>query len=496
MASNNIVRNFFIFTFSIILFSACTKVSTTDMGLGLLPSMDYFNTQDTSLDVITSTIDYPDTLRVYGSDYHIVGNITDDAIFGKTNASIFFQLKPSLFPFYIPGNRDSLEVDSAVLILSYKGFYGDSTKPLVLNLKRIAASTPLTVDSTMYASNFPELYNIKTDVALADPYILDFAHARDSNYNRFEAAASQIRIPLYNSFAKMFIKDYDTTNAYLTDTTLRAYFPGFALTADPASNKNVMVQIALLDTNTKLALYYRSTSTTSINYERDTSVVKFTFTLSDNGHANFIKRTTTGSELANHLSNNLTSDSLVYVQTSPGTMVKIKVPGLKAFKNKIIHRAELIAAQAPVSGANALENFLLPPNYLFLGSYDSTTKTLRNVPNDFGGTSDATSMTRFGGRLVYKTLNGVDNIATYNFSISRYVQGVISRADSIFDFRLLAPVNDSIQFVPPHPSNTLPATTNYLSSSFGNQPAMGRVRLGGGTHSKFKMRLHIYYSDL
>jgi hypothetical protein len=191
------------------------------MGLGLLPSMDYFNTKDTSLDVITSTIDYPDTLRVYGSDYHIVGNITDDAIFGKTNASIFFQLKPSLFPFYIPGNRDSLEVDSAVLILSYKGFYGDSTKPLVLNLKRIAASTPLTVDSTMYASNFPELYNIKSDVALADPYTLDFAHARDSNYNRFEAAASQIRIPLYQSFAKMFIKDFDTTNAYITDTALR-----------------------------------------------------------------------------------------------------------------------------------------------------------------------------------------------------------------------------------------------------------------------------------
>ena len=497
MASNNIVRNFLIASFTGLLFSACTKVSTTDMGLGLLPSMDYFNTKDTVLEMTTTTVDYPDSLRVYGSDYQLVGNITDDAIFGSTNASMFFQLKPSSFPFYIPGNRDSLEVDSAVLILSYKGFYGDSTKPLVLNLRRIDASTPLLIDSPLYASNYPELYNIKTDLALADPFTLDFTHARDSVYNRFEAAANQIRIPLYKTVAKTFIKNFDSSNAYRTDTTLRTYFPGFALTANTASNKNVLVQINLLDTNTKLALYYKSTSTTSAAYQRDTAVANFSFSLYDNGHVNFIKRNTAGSELAKHLSNKLLSDSLVYVQTSPGTMIKMKVPGLKAFKNKIIHRAELIAEQVPANiGSNSLEKFLLPPQYLFLGTYDSTTKRIRNVPNDFNGTSDAATLARFGGKLRYKSSNGYDNVATYNFSISRYVQGVISRSDSIFDFRILAPVNDSISYVYPHPNNVLAPTTNYLSTSFGNQPAIGRVRLGGGTHSKFKMRLHIYYSDL
>jgi hypothetical protein len=65
MASNNIGRNFLVATFSILLFSACTKISTTDIGLGLLPSQDYFNTKDTIIDVITTTVDYPDTLRLY-----------------------------------------------------------------------------------------------------------------------------------------------------------------------------------------------------------------------------------------------------------------------------------------------------------------------------------------------------------------------------------------------------------------------------------------------
>jgi len=143
-----------------------------------------------------------------------------------------------------------------------------------------------------------------------------------------------------------------------------------------------------------------------------------------------------------------------------------------------------------------LERYLLPPQYLFLGSFDSTTQRIRNVPNDFTGTNDAEGMSRFGGKLQYKTLDGVPNVATYNFSISRYVQGVISRADSVFDFRILAPVNDSLQYVYPRPQNNLPAVTNYFSSSMGNQPAIGRVRLGGGTHSKRRMRLHIYYSDL
>ena len=466
------------------------------MGLGLLSPQDYFNTKDTSLDVITTTVDYPDTLRIYGSDYHVLGNITDDALFGSTKASMFFQLVPSSFPFFIPGNRDSLEVDSAVLVLSYKGFYGDSTKPVILNLKRIDNSTPLIVDTTQYANNYPELYNIQASTALANPFSLDFTHVRDSVRNFYEAAASQIRIPLLSSYARMFIRNYDSTNAYRSDTTLSASFPGFALSADPSSNKNVLVQISLNDTNTKLALYYKSTSSTSSTYKRDTAVAYFKFSMYNNGHANFIKRNTTGSELTRHLKNKI-SDSLVYVQTSPGTMVKVKVPGLKAFKNKIIHRAELIAEQVPSDpGANLLERYLLPPRYLFLGSFDSTTQRIRNVPNDFTGTNDAEGMSRFGGKLQYKTLDGVPNVATYNFSISRYVQGVISRADSVFDFRILAPVNDSLQYVYPRPQNNLPAVTNYFSSSMGNQPAIGRVRLGGGTHSKRRMRLHIYYSDL
>jgi hypothetical protein len=491
MASTNIVRNSFVLLFSIIAFSACTRIGTSELGLDFV-SKDSFNTKDTIIDVETETVDRNDSMRVYGTDMHIVGNITDDALFGSTNASMLFQLVPNYFPFNMQGSKDSIVVDSAVLVLSYRGYYGDSTKPLTLNVKRISASTPLNI-STLYKSNYPGAYNIQTDASMANPYSLDFTHVGDSVYNRFEAASNQIRIPLLKTFATMFIKTFDSTTAYHNDTTLRAYFPGFSLTADPNSNKNVLLKLSLTDTNTKLALYYR---TNSIAYpgKVDTVVSYLKYSIYNNAEANFITRNRTGSEAAKHMNGNA-KDSLIYVQTTPGTTIKIKVPGLKTFANKLIHRAELIAEQVPTANPNALEKYLLPPGYLFLGAYDSALNEMRTVPNDYQGSSNAETFYRFGGQLIYKTVQGIDNVATYNFNISRYVQGVISRKDSIFDFRITAPVNDSVRFVPPYPSNKQ-AAFDYLQTTFTNQAGLGRVRLGGGSNSKFRMRLHIYYTDL
>lgn len=491
MASNILVKRFSTILFIGFLFSACTRIGTTEIGLGLLPSMDAFNTKDTILEVETETIDMSDSVRIYGQDDQVVGIINNDPVFGSTTASMYFQLKPGYFPYYLRGSKDSIAIDSAVLILSYKGFYGDSTKPVVLNLKRISATTPLSLDNIV-ASNYPEAYNIKTDATMANPYTLDFDRVHDSVINRYELAKDQIRIPLNKTFTDLFMKVYDSTTVYKTDTSLRQNFQGFALSVSTAGNPNALIRINLLDTNTKLGLYYRTNSTSFVG-TRDTIVDYFKFSLYSNGYANFVKRNRAGSEIAKHLG--VAKDSLVYVQTSPGTVVKIKVPGLKAFANKIIHRAELVAEQVPAETPSFLESQFTPPNYLFLGAYDSAAKMIRNVPNDYQGTVNAAQFIKFGGRRIYKSIQGFENVASYNFDLSRYVQGVISRKDTIFELRLYAPVNDSIKYVPPYPNN-VQSGMDYLNSSLGNQPAIGRVRLGGGKHSRFRMRLRVYYSDL
>ena len=496
MASNNIVKRIgFFVLFISVLSSACTRITNSELGLGLLPSLDAINTKDTIIEVETETVDMPDSLKIYGSDLHVVGELNNDPLFGKTKATMFFQLLPSYFPFYFPGSVDSITVDSAVLVLKYAGFYGDSTKPVKINLHQIDAATPLDI-AKYYPANYPEVFGIKAGASLANPVTVDLTKANDSVINRYEAAKSQIRIKLYDRIANMFIKSFDSNSAYRSDTTLRTYFPGFALSVDPSTNNNVLLKLNMTDTNTKLALYYRTTyvpvgSTKTI----DTTVQYMRFSLSANGDANFIKRDRTGTEAANHINGNA-NDSLVYVQASPGTAVKIKIPGIKNFANKLVHRAELVAEQVPDDARlTTTETQMLAPRYLLLAAYDAVKKELRSVPNDYQGTANSDMFLRFGGYKVDKSINGYDKVASYHFNITRYVQGVISKNDSSFDLRLLAPVNDSLTYVPPYPYNTT-ASMDYLTPYTANQPAIGRVRLGGGKHSKFKMRLRVYYSDL
>ncbi len=491
MAFINIVRKVTYFTIAVTLLFSCTRISTSELGLDFL-SQDAISTRDTILDVETETVVMEDSLRIYPTDQHMLGDITNDPIFGTTSASIFLQLKPGFYPFFIKGTKDSIIVDSVVLILSYKGFYGDSSKPVKIYVNKIDPSTPLTVGK-LYASNYPNAYGIRKGIALGNPKLFDFASAKDSINDRFENATRQIRLRLNQSLGTELLKTYDSNGVYRNDTTFRDAFPGFALSTNAADNHNALIRLALLDSNTKLALYYSTSATGSVT--RDTLVTHFRFNYSTAQNANFILRNRAASEIASHL-NGFAKDSLVYVQTSPGTMVKIKVPGLKTFENKIIHRAELIAEQVPdAARLTTTDSYMTAPNFLFLGVYDSATKQLRSVPNDYQGAVNPQLLAQFGGQKITKSLNGFSNVATYNFNVSRYVQGLIARKDSLFDFRLYAPVNDSIKFVQPYPFNKIQAT-DFLTTSLGNQPAIGRVRLGGGSHSKFKMRLRIFYTNL
>ena len=491
MAFINIFRRITYFTIAATLLFSCTRISTSELGIDFL-SQDAIGTLDTLLDVETETIVLEDSLRIYPTDLQVLGDITNDPIFGTTSAALFLQLKPSFYPFFIKGTKDSIIVDSAVLILSYKGFYGDSSKPIRIYINKIDPTTPLEVGK-FYASNYSNAYGIRKGIALGNSKLFDFASAKDSINDRFENASGQIRLRLNQSVGTELLKTYDSNGVYRNDTTFRNAFSGFALSTNAADNHNALIRLALLDSNTKLALYYSTSATGSVT--RDTLVTNFRFNYYTAQNANFIQRNRAASEIASHL-NGFAKDSLVYVQTSPGTMVKIKVPGLKTFKNKIIHRAELIAEQVPdAARLTTTDSYMTAPNFLFLGVYDTATKQLRSVPNDYPGTVNPQLLAQFGGQKITKSLHGFNNVATYNFNVSRYVQGLIARTDSLFDFRLYAPVNDSIKFVQPYPYNKIQAT-DYLSTSLGNQPAIGRVRLGGGSHSKFRMRLRIFYTNL
>jgi hypothetical protein len=486
---------FFIVIGSAALLFSCTRIRSTELGAGLIPAIDGVVTKDTLLDVVTETFENTDSVRVYKSDNHILGYISNDPLFGKTRASLYFEVKPAAFPFYIPGTKDSVVVDSAVLVLSFKGLYGDSTTPLRLTVSEIDPSTPLD-PLTTYASNYPAQFPVKLKQTLVSGVTIDPRRLMDSVNNRFENAKNQIRIKLPQSVAQRFIKTYDSTNAYKSDSLFRTYFAGFAITPDISTPSNVLLKVNLADSNSKFMLYFNSSSTGAT--QRDTSVAKFSFNSSLSGDANIIVRDRTGSEASKHITTTTKPDSLVYIQTYPGTYVQIRIPGLQNLTNRIIHRAELIAEQVPDDANLAtLETQLIPPRYLLLSRYDTALKSIRNIPNDYvlGVTGSGPNISTFGGFVTAKSILGYDKVAAYNFDLSRYVQGIVTRKDSSFALRLSAPTNDSLKYNAPYPGNTF-TQLYFISPGSSNDVGDGRVRLGGGTHSRFRMRLRVIFSRL
>ena len=193
MAIINIFRRgTYILFFSLLLIS-CTRIGTSELGVDDFFGKDAIDTRDTLLAVETETIVLEDSLRIYPTDLHVLGDISNDPIFGKTSAALFLQLKPIFYPFYIKGTKDSIVVDSAVLILSYQGFYGDSSKPVKIYVNKIDPTTPLEVGK-YYASNYANAYNLRKGVTAGNPKLFDFASAKDSINDRFENARGQIRL--------------------------------------------------------------------------------------------------------------------------------------------------------------------------------------------------------------------------------------------------------------------------------------------------------------
>jgi hypothetical protein len=485
------MREFFVVSLVIFsLLSACTKIETTNIGSGLIPPVDRVNTFDTLLEVVTSNFVEENIQRVYKSEDHVIG-ITTDPLFGKTTAMAYLELKPTSFPFSFPGKKADLIADSAVLVLSYRGSYGDtsSNPSQTFEVREIAQQMK---NDSAYVVNA----NIATGNLLGSETV-DLRRLSDSVINRFEKAKNQIRIPLSNLFADRFIKQYDSLNSdrpYLSDSLFRKEFSGFAV-VPRIGGGNALIRINLSDTNTKLALYYRfkvdasNSDTAAVSYFRfSTGSAR----ISPSANANLISREQSGYPVSGYV--NTPKSDLVFIQTSPGLFATIKIPGLRKLDNAIIHRAELIAEQDPDPSSDKI---FTAPRFLLLAAIDSVNKYNTNIPNDFIYGQTGPNIETFGGLLINKNIPSIGSVAAYTFNLTRYVQGIVSRKDNSYTLRLSAPANDSLKYFAPYPfTKSTPPVMLYLSPAVSNNIAIGRVRLGGGANTRVPMRLRIIYSKI
>lgn len=490
------MRKFFLIASAIIFYIVgCTKIESTTIGSGLIPPVDGVNTFDTVLDVYTNT--FLDSLgfgaKIYRGDDHIIGIINNDNVFGTTKATTYLELKPTYYKYVFP-SPTTLITDSVVLILSYRATFGDSSLtsiPQEWEVKEI--TDPIKNDSIYDVST-----KFNTSTVLGSK-IINVSKLKDSVKVGFENAKNQIRIKLDSSFGVRLMKTFDSSKEYASDSSFKAAFKGFAIGPKNGTSGNALVRINLLDTNTKLALFYNyKKNDTATNRTHEVSYFRFSqgiFTPSS-GSGNYIERQRSGS-LAQLKFNSPINDDEVYIQTNPGTFATIKIPGLANFPNAIIHRAELITIQ--LNDAVFINKPYNTPPFLLLSRYDSTNKIKRNIPNDFVVSSGIDNFSTFGGYSLDRVTNG--NITkSYEFDLSRYVQGIVTRHDTSYTLRLSAPTNDSLSFTSPYPTS-FQAGVFYITPAIANHAAFGCVVLGGGAlkgvnKEAYRMRLRIIYSKI
>ncbi len=498
-------RKFFLLVSAVIAFSIffwnCTKIDTTEIGSDLIPAVDNVHTFADTLTVFgTQGLLLPDSTKIRTHDLHVLGTINNDPIFGKTNANIYLQFKPGFFPYYFGSTKDSIGqpfapagtgFDSVVLCLSYKGFYGDSTKPQHLRVLELdPAETNFKFDS-IYQANYQPLITPINVIGETTVIPTDLKNYTFLN-NKKDSAHYQIRIPLNAAFLNKILSNYDSSSnkPFHSDSLFTTVFKGFAIEANGGSDAKGLFYINLTDINTRIEIHYRKKNITPIDTIHSSwTIIGTTSTvINKSATANFINRDRTGSQYANRP---VSSDEL-FIQSTPGTFATLQVPGLSLLNNRIIHRAELIIEEIP-SAVTVLKE----PSYLYLDAVDTgTTWKYKALPYDLNPSAyynpnasvqpfyptNGIDYTYFGGKPIPKIDPFTGQLTNYYiFNISRYVQNIVTKHEVSYGLRLAAPYE--LYYY----GYNLP---------FSNLLAFGGVKIGNGNNPNYKLRLRIVYSKI
>lgn len=491
--STDMRRRNLLFSFPVLLIlivSGCTKLERTTLGSDLLPGADRLITDTMELPVETTSFIENDSTKVGKADQHILGFI-NDPLFGTTTAAMYFQMLPTSYPFSpYPVAKDSLFLDSLVLSLAFAGTYGDTNALTKVNVYKITDNTfrPGKLYRVSEGVNFSTADFLGTTQVTSRRLRTGYkaAYKTDTIFNQF-------RIRLSDVFARDLLDQDNVTKAFRTDSIFKDYLRGLAVIADSTVSGNAIHYFLLNSTESRLNLYYRYK-------KRDgggdsSTVTRFTFVADTirSANANKIHRNYTGSIAAPTLTSGLPS-SLAYIQTAPGTSVKIKVPSLDTLSNKlyIIHRAELVTRQI-YQGPLAIENILLQPQlhlYTYTADgkiasipYDSASYYVNSFSIDFiRNVSLYNINTQYtGGTPSFFNDASSNRVAEYKMNITSYVQNIVNGKTTRRDFKLSAPYFADF--------------SGGISSSTSINPiAFGRVQLGGGSHPQYRTFVRIYYS--
>lgn len=472
------------------------------IGSDLIPAIDNVTTFADTFLIEAGRENNIDSTKLSRSESHVLGNINNDPVFGKTKADIFVQLKPASYPYYFgnpndtinPAKNTNTHFDSAFLCLSYTAFYGDTTRAQHFKVYQLDEMTDNFTDTISHRLDFqpdkPYTNNFLGEATVYKPELEKYTFL---NTSKKDSVVRQIRIKLSSAFLAAFVAGDSASdkpnNFFHSDSLFEEKYKGFAIVSEGNSDANGLFYISLTDVATRLEVFYVAGNGGKL----DTAFSSFplsvgnSLSVSPSANANYLVRDTSSSEFPNS-----PDPTALYIQSTPGSAINLRIPRLDTLSNRVIHRAEIILEQVP---GTALDNVLMPPAYLYLDIIDDTANPKKYKPlyydlspNEFYNPDNSTNFFPTGGidqayygGYLRSTTDGAGTRYYYTFNLTRYVQNLVTKRTTNYKFRVLAPYT---------------LTYYGYNLTYKNNLAAGRIKIGKGNNPAYPLRMRIVWSKI
>ena len=369
-----------------ILFTACKK-EWNELGSQLVVSDDLelfsFDDQEIKISVVKE-----DSLSSLNSSKSYIGSI-NDPYFGNTTASLYTE-------FRIPSTDvdfgASAQVDSFVLSLDIAGYYGDTLSPLSISVREMLETIETSITDSLDVETSVNIYS-------SDDFDVDLQLLNNPQPALQSIVNSELNITLSNTFAQHFL-DADSAN-YADNEAFQNFFSGLYISADQTLDNGLLLELDLLNENSKLTLYYHNETADSLSYDFqiNSSADRMTRWLHDYS----------ATEIESAIDMEHVSQG--YVQGSVGLRTYVELPDLNSLKdsNYVFHSAELIIPYI----STEVDSLFYSPSKLGLAAVNSE-----------GNLEVLTEDQNIQGSAYFDG-NRNEISQTYTFNIARYVHKVV-----------------------------------------------------------------------
>jgi hypothetical protein len=447
---------------SLFILGGCKNPS--QIGLDVDPKLDLNSTLVDTSTVVTKLLKEDSVLSNFTSN-SVLGYFKDP-IFGTTTSNIAVALSvPSVGSSF--GKNPIL--DSAVLVLPFLNFYGDSintaynvevrqlnevlyneTNTSYYNTKKWAVKSALIGSKNFYAA-------YKDSIIIQDIIV--------GKKDTVKKVIPQLRIKLDPTFITNNILKLDSTSRS-TNKAFNNYIKGLYISLNKTSTAN-NGGLFSFDTNTsgksRLDLFYKSTSTTGTI---DTLSKSFNIEGSRGFAASEITWDLSSTPVKTELESQNLNNKTLYFKGLNGTKVKVEFPYLNKIKelgkNIAINRAELV-----LKVVNGTETPYAPISQLRIYRWDIANRP-QFLPDE--------------------------NPSDPRYIGSRFIGGFYDKTHTEYVFNMTGYLQDLLN------GKTINYGTFLTSNDFTNGSAviskLGRSVTGGAANVSYKAKLRIYYTDL